>query len=258
MPHGMRTARVLRVEREGMGTVVTYEQLRTEPEWNAQYVPPYLAALGDMLERFFDPGRTNIGIYGDNRHRKGSHRSRRWIRESRYCTNRSYTVTETPGNRNGGNENWICGIDIVVGETRSKAIFHRLNEARQRGILTGIFQVLLERDPWHVHIGLDRAHANNNPQLLYAVITGTLDEGRGLVQFPVEMPELRQGSNGRDVITAQHLLSARGFETDVDGEFGPDTEAKTRAMQQQYGAESVDGLWGKETWTIAITGEDRL
>lgn len=238
--------------------MVTYAQLDTEQVWRDQVVPDNLRALVVNLEGFYDPNVTNIGAYGDNRHLRGYHRSRAWILNSRFCTNRTYSVTETAGNRSGGDSNWICGVDIVVGQARSEQIFRRVNEARQRGRVSYVRQVLLERDPWHVHLSLDRLHANDNHSELFAVITGTPYEGGVRVNFNVEMPVLRQGAEGGDVRTAQALLGARGFAVDADGDFGPKTEAATKAMQQRYGAEMVDGIWGQETWTIGITGEDRL
>lgn len=69
-------------------------------------------------------------------------------------------------------------------------------------------------------------------------------------------PTIKRGSTGTDVRTAQGLLVARGHPVKVDGVFGPDTDDKTRDMQRRYGAEHVDGLWGPETWTIGLTGED--
>lgn len=236
----------------------TYEQLRSEQVWLDQVVPPALQSLATRLESFYDVGVTNIGVYGDSRHVKGYHRSRAWILSSRFCANRTYSVTETVGNRTGGNSNWISGLDLTLGYTRSHAVWERVNTVRQRGRLSYLRQVLLERDPWHVHFSIDRAHANANHDELFAVITGEPSHGGGRVNFNVEMPVLRLGSEGADVVTAQSLLGARGHATDVDGEFGPRTEEQTKAMQSRYGAEKVDGVWGPETWTIGITGEDRL
>jgi peptidoglycan hydrolase-like protein with peptidoglycan-binding domain len=116
----------------------------------------------------------------------------------------------------------------------------------------------LERSPWHVHLGFDRSYSNGNFNYLFTVITGQGDPTEGTVALNLDLPELRNGAEGAHVVTAQALLGARGFPTELDGEFGPNTEHQTRAMQTTYGAESVDGVWGPETWTIAITGEDRL
>lgn len=238
--------------------MVTYAQLRTEPAWNEQFVPPNLLALAARLEAFYDSGVANIGVYGDNRHLKGYHRSRRWIRESRYCTNRTYSIVETLGNRDGGDSNWISAIDIILGQSRSEQVWRRVNAAKVAGRISYILQHLLERDPWHVHLSIDRAYANHNFDELYAIITGTPHPGGNTVSFQIEMPVLREGAEGSNVITAQALLNARGFETAEDGQFGTHTDSQTRAMQTRYGAEAVDGIWGPETWTIGITGEDRL
>lgn len=70
------------------------------------------------------------------------------------------------------------------------------------------------------------------------------------------LPTLRRGSNGADVRTAQALLCARGYTTKIDGDFGSDTETETKRMQRAYGAEGVDGIWGPETWTIALVRKD--
>lgn len=236
----------------------TGDQLKSEPEWGAQFVPPNLKAFVAQLEAYYDPSVVNVGAYGDYRHLKGYHRSRRWIRESRYCTNDSYSVTETQGNRSGGDENAISGVDLILGQARSTQVWERVNVAKQQGRLPFLRENKLERSPWHNHFGIDRGYSNGDFAYFFAVITGQADPHEGTVVMNIEMPALRNGAEGVDVVTAQALLGARGFTTALDGEFGPHTEAQTRTMQQQFGAESVDGIWGPETWTIAITGEDRL
>lgn len=238
--------------------MVTEAQLKSEPEWGAQYVAPKMREFVGRLEGYYDPHQINIGAYGNIRHLKGYHRSRRWIRESRYCTNHKYSITETQGNKSGGDDNAISGVDIVVGQARSTAIWERVNFARQHGRLPYVRENKLERSPWHVHLGIDRAYSNEDLTTLFLIITGQDDPREGNVSLILDMPALRNGSEGVHVITAQSLLTARGMPTELDGEFGAHTEAQTRAMQQTYGAESVDGIWGPETWTIAITGEDRL
>lgn len=236
----------------------TEAQLKSEPEWNAQYVPPNLLNFVERLEAYYEPHQINIGSYGDYRHLRGYHRSRRWIRESRYCTDSRYSVVETYGNKNGGANDAISGVDIVVGQAQSRIIWARVHAAKQRGRLPYVLEILLERAPWHVHLGFDRAYSNGDFTELFLIITGQDDPREGLVSLNLEMPTLRNGSEGTHVITAQSLLCARGMPTELDGEFGAHTEAQTRAMQQTFGAEAIDGIWGPETWTIAITGEDRL
>lgn len=236
----------------------TPEQLKSEVVWRAQFVPENLRAFVARLEAYYDPGAVNIGAYGDYRHLKGYHRSRRWIRESVHCTNHKYSISETSGNRSGGDDDAISGLDIVVGQQRSQEIWTRVNYAREHGKLPYLRECKLERDPWHVHFGIDRGHSNGDFTKLFLIVTGQDDPQEGLVSFNLDMPSLRQGDEGSNVVTAQALLAARGHATDIDGQFGPHTDEQTRALQQQYGAESVDGIWGPETWTIAITAEDRL
>lgn len=235
----------------------TPEELRREEVWSDQFVPSNLRVLVEQLEWHFFPDATNIGAYGDYRHLRGYHRSRNWILHSRYCNNRTYSVVETEGNRSGGNGNWISGVDLKLGYSESLAVWERINLARQNGLIPYVRQNLLERDPWHVHLSLDRAYADADHSTLFAVIIGVTPPEGTDVELNLKMPTLRRGAEGGNTVTAQGLLCARGFATALDGNFGPDTEEKTKAMQSHYGAESVDGIWGPETWTIAITGEDR-
>ena len=64
-------------------------------------------------------------------------------------------------------------------------------------------------------------------------------------------PLTRKGNQGHPVETLQHLLRARSHPVDVDGIFGPLTEAAVRAFQQQRGL-AVDGIVGPNTWKALI------
>src|SRR5262249_49648247 len=64
---------------------------------------------------------------------------------------------------------------------------------------------------------------------------------------PAFRPLLRHGAMGPDVSELQRLLG--GLE--VDGEFGPDTDAAVRAYQASHGLE-VDGEVGPETWSSLL------
>lgn len=63
---------------------------------------------------------------------------------------------------------------------------------------------------------------------------------------PSLRPELRVGSLGTDVRELQLLLRV-----EVDGEFGPDTDAAVRAFQASLGLE-VDGVVGPLTWAALL------
>jgi peptidoglycan hydrolase-like protein with peptidoglycan-binding domain len=61
-------------------------------------------------------------------------------------------------------------------------------------------------------------------------------------------PTLRAGSTGVAVRGLQRRLIAAGFGIDdVDGRFGPQTEAALRAFQKRYELD-VDGIAGPQTW----------
>ncbi|GHU89493.1 hypothetical protein FACS1894217_12230 [Clostridia bacterium] len=60
-------------------------------------------------------------------------------------------------------------------------------------------------------------------------------------------PTLRKGSKGNDVKTLQTALNKHGYKLDVDGSFGPLTDAAVRAFQKSKGL-AVDGSVGPLTW----------
>jgi peptidoglycan hydrolase-like protein with peptidoglycan-binding domain len=75
------------------------------------------------------------------------------------------------------------------------------------------------------------------------------------VQVTVGLPVLRKGQHEGEppVERLQFMLNfVRGVDDlDVDGIFGPDTEAAVRAFQQDENL-SVDGIVGKNTWTALL------
>ncbi|GAA4905896.1 peptidoglycan hydrolase-like protein with peptidoglycan-binding domain [Stackebrandtia albiflava] len=64
-------------------------------------------------------------------------------------------------------------------------------------------------------------------------------------------PVLRQGSTGADVRTAQLLLTARGFATTADGQYGPGTASSVARFQTSRGL-AADGVIGARTWSALI------
>ncbi|HEX5542397.1 MAG TPA: hypothetical protein VFX60_12700, partial [Micromonospora sp.] len=72
--------------------MVTYAQLQAEQWWGREVVTPELDWLGSELCRRTGRPRTAFGHKGNDRHLNGGHRSQEWIKNSRYCTNRTYTV----------------------------------------------------------------------------------------------------------------------------------------------------------------------
>ncbi len=60
-------------------------------------------------------------------------------------------------------------------------------------------------------------------------------------------PTLQRGASGDDVSELQRRLKAAGAQVDVDGDFGPRTQAAVQAVQQKLGL-TVDGVAGPATW----------
>jgi lysozyme len=71
------------------------------------------------------------------------------------------------------------------------------------------------------------------------------------------MPQtIKDGSTGPDVRWAQYLLVRRLILTDatqIDGNFGPQTEAAVKEFQQAAGL-TVDGIVGPQTWGALESG----
>lgn len=60
-------------------------------------------------------------------------------------------------------------------------------------------------------------------------------------------PALAIGARGRFVRALQERLVELEWELDVDGHFGPATDAAVREFQEQYELD-VDGIVGPQTW----------
>ncbi len=60
-------------------------------------------------------------------------------------------------------------------------------------------------------------------------------------------PVVRNPLSGRDVVTAQYLLRARGYSVSVDGAFGAGTESAAKSFQSAQGL-TADGVIGANTW----------
>ncbi len=72
--------------------MATYAQLQSESWWGREVITPELTWLGNELCAALGVGRDHFGSKGDNAHLNGGHRSQEWIKNSRYCTNRTYTT----------------------------------------------------------------------------------------------------------------------------------------------------------------------
>ena len=65
--------------------------------------------------------------------------------------------------------------------------------------------------------------------------------------------QIGYGSSGNDVKTLQELLNSNGYQLEVDGKFGPKTQAAVKDYQQKNNL-AVDGIVGKNTWGALTSG----
>jgi hypothetical protein len=151
-------------------------QLRAEPWWDREIVTAELDWLGDELCRRTGRPRAAAGTKGDENHLRGAHRSQEWLRNSRYCTNRSYTVqsglTTTQARQIGGFDFTPGSAEQMIAQCRrlyAAVRSGRLEEVREfYGNVDGDKVVdgwdNVENEPassdsshlWHWHLTIDR------------------------------------------------------------------------------------------------------
>lgn len=68
-------------------------------------------------------------------------------------------------------------------------------------------------------------------------------------------PTIQQGSTGARVRVWQGILEGHGYVITIDGDFGPDTDNKTRRFQTDKGI-TVDGQVGPQTLSMGIYDQD--
>ena len=66
-----------------------------------------------------------------------------------------------------------------------------------------------------------------------------------------EQPPVKQGSQSFETEFIQAMLNHFGFETEVDGVFGPHTDQQVRQLQAEKGLVQ-DGIVGFYTWTVLL------
>lgn len=158
----------------------TLLQLQSERWWNDEVVPPAVDWLGDQLCTETGRPRSAFGCKGDTLHMRGSHRSQAWLLNSRYATNRTYTVQS---GLTVEQSNWCSGVDFTPGSpTRMIQQCKRIDSALRAGVLEEVreFYGNLDGDKivdgwdnianraatsdsshlWHWHLTLDRRYAN--------------------------------------------------------------------------------------------------
>lgn len=252
----------------------TYGQLADEAAWRDEIAAPALRTLRDRLRAHFLGAQ--VDVRGDNNHLSGYHRSRRWIKESIYCENHTYSVSRTVGDRSGGDSNWSCAVDFGgVAQDVLYAVCKRLDAAVRAGRLEKITEWygnlgddgrvdgwdnisnrLASADSshlYHLHMSFDRGRANEDHSDVFDVLTGRDSEMHVLVRS-IDDPKVFR-SDGQTKLwlkTAQDVEDARYIAR--NGQTEPlfnDGEILTVANMGIYGVEI--GVPAP----VTLTAEDR-
>lgn len=140
-------------------------QLEAEPWWDREIVTDELAALGTTMRQAWGLPADAIGTKGNEVHLRGGHRSQEWIRNSRWCTDRAYTVQ---AGLTADQVRHVAAFDLTPGEwgtpdNRQKmiAITGRIVAARKAGRLPEITEVFGTLDGTTVYGGADSSHLDH-------------------------------------------------------------------------------------------------
>lgn len=128
---------------------------------------------------------------------------------------------------------------------------HRIG-AGPKGPSPGMWRKYNGQNPHdhHVHISIISGQSadDNSPWAIYGMPPAEPPPP----DQPAPMPTLRKGSQGEYVKLMQASLGFLGNE--VDGDFGPKTEAKLKVFQEAHHL-VADGVCGPQSWKALINGE---
>jgi hypothetical protein len=161
----------------------TLTQLKAERWWNEEIVTDEARWFGAEMARRTGRPLVAFGCKGNEFHLSGSHRSQAWLKNSRYCTNRTGTVQS---GLTALQERHCAGIDWSPG-SRAKMVEQctRIYNAMRAGLLDEVrwfygnvngdhivdgWNNILDRDTTsdsshldHWHAGCDRRAMNSRP-----------------------------------------------------------------------------------------------
>lgn len=168
--------------------------ITSESWWGREVNPPTLVALGAKLRTHYKLTAGAIGIKGNTAHTQGYHRSANWVRNSAYCTHHTYSVVETPGNRNPHDGDWCCALDVTLPHDDLIAACKRLDEAVRAGRLEKVTEWYGNDDGdnrvdgydnirntvassdsshlWHLHMSFDRGRVDEDHTDVFEILTG--------------------------------------------------------------------------------------
>ncbi|RZU75016.1 hypothetical protein EV384_3528 [Micromonospora kangleipakensis] len=179
---------------------VTLSQLRSEPFWRNETVPPNLTEFVFALADHFGLPHGRAGTVGNFKHLEGRHRSIEWSLNSAFCTDRKYGTQDRRDTR--GNHRHIRAVDLtwIVNRNnqdqiaKAKAEFHplchRLDNAVRAGLLPQVAEWFgtfngNEVSGWskggpdssdsshlnHLHIGFWTENADDDHSDIFGILT---------------------------------------------------------------------------------------
>ena len=86
---------------------------------------------------------------------------------------------------------------------------------------------------------------------LALILSLTVAGGLSAPSYAATYPTLSLGSTGANVTSLQHLLTARGYSTAADGDYGSGTKSAVTAFQSSRGL-SADGVAGPATFSALV------
>lgn len=172
-----------------------------------------------------------------------------------------------PPSRHAAGAAWDQGVPVGPGgSARPELGMQAIDLVLKHGKRLGVTLAIYNRKKWgaaypdgkyyggrhphndHIHWDFTNAAAEN---LTYATLVAVLGpvtgDGTPDVQF---RPVLRYGMTGQYVRELQDLL-----DIEVDGDFGPNTEAAVKAFQEAQGL-TVDGIVGSATWAALLKQDE--
>lgn len=128
--------------------------IQDELWWTREEVTPAMSTVGLRLRAAYGVGADAFGIKGNAAHTSGGHRSQEWLRNSAYCTNRTYTVQ---AGLSAEEARFISAFDFVPGSwgtpdnrAKMRVLTKRLIDAMKAGRLNEVVEVFGTLDGVHV------------------------------------------------------------------------------------------------------------
>lgn len=165
--------------------------ITSESWWGREIIPAALNATFRRCCIFFNSDPMGGGTKGNAAHTTGRHRSLEWVRNSAFCTDRSYGTRDKRDR--DGNPRHIRAFDVKLTKTQIREVSHRLDDAVRAGDAPMVAEWFGTFDNqqvvgWyeghesssddshlaHVHVGVWTMYADDAAALdtLFAIMTG--------------------------------------------------------------------------------------